>query len=75
VSAEVQSIALKNVGGELTLLVDYGTGPGILCDDGKIRWCGEAWLKEPRRPRKHVGRYTQQVNPYPQERSSAYERR
>lgn len=60
---QVQAIHLSLIGGELTVLVDYGRGPGILCDDGRIRWVGEAWLTERQKP-KRMGRYRQIVNPW-----------
>lgn len=61
--SQVQAVYLSLIGGELTLLIDFGRGPGVLCDDGKIRWVGEAWLTERQKPQR-MGRYRQVVNPW-----------
>ena len=60
---EITAVRLSLIGGELTLLVDYGCGLGVLCDDGKIRWVGEVWLRERQKPRR-MGRYRMTVNPW-----------
>lgn len=60
---EVSAIYLVPVGGALTVLVDYGHGPGVLTDDGRIMWTGEAWLTERQKPQR-MGRYRMAVNPW-----------
>ncbi len=60
---EVREIHVTTIGGAPALLVDYGAGPGLLCDDGVIRFTGEVWLRERSKPSR-MGRYRMHVNPW-----------
>jgi len=62
-SETVRDVYLVPVGGELTLLIDYGAGPGILTEEGLIMWTGECWLTERQKPRR-MGRYRMEVCPW-----------
>lgn len=59
----VSGIYLVPIGYELRILIDYGRGPGVLFDDGRILWVGEGHLTERCTP-KRMGRYTMEVNPW-----------
>ena len=58
--SNVCGIYLVPVGGQLTVLIDYGCGPGVLTDDRTIRWAGEVWLTKRAKPRR-MGRYRLEV--------------
>jgi hypothetical protein len=60
---EVCGVYLTPIGGTLTILIDYGHGPGVLTDDGRILCAGEGWITERVKPRR-LGRYRMEVCPW-----------
>jgi len=65
---EVTSIELRRLGDSLAILVDFGKGPGVLADGGRILWTGEQWVSTQclgTNTLKRLSRYRKEVNPPP----------